>query len=101
MSLAERLHNIFLGNARAHGVFNVTKDREKDGKKQGYARVIQEPTTIGHWEKHLAGDAGLGIIPIKDNNHCHWGAIDVDNYTIDHRVLIEKLKKHKFPAIVC
>jgi hypothetical protein len=101
MSLVERLHNLFLGNARAHGVFNVTKDRERDGKKQGYARVIQEPTTLSHWEKHLAGDAGLGIIPIKDNNHCHWGAIDVDNYTIDHRVLIEKLNKHKFAGIVC
>jgi hypothetical protein len=101
MSLTERLYKLFLGNGRAHGVFNVTKDRDRDGKKQGYARVIQEHTTPEHWDKHISGDAGLGIIPIKDNNHCHWGAIDVDNYNIDHRVLIEKLKKHKFPAVVC
>lgn len=101
MSLTERLHNLFLGNGRAHGVFNVTKDRDRDGKKQGFARVIQEPTTIAHWEKHLSGENGLGIIPIKDNNKCHWGAIDVDNYTIDHKALLEKLNKNKFPGVVC
>jgi len=101
MSLTNRIYNLFLGNGRAHGVFNVTKDRERDGKKQGFARVIQEPTTFDHWDKHLKGESGLGIIPIKDNNHCHWGAIDIDSYNIDHKVLIEKLDKNNFPAVVC
>jgi len=98
---AQRLHNLYQGNARAHGVFNITKDRDRDGKKQGFARVIQEPTLVGHWESHISGDNGLGIIPIKDNNHCHWGAIDIDSYNIDHKALVAKLEKHKFPAVVC
>lgn len=101
MSSAELLLELYRGNDRAHGVFNVTKDRERDGKKQGYARVIQEKTTAALWEAHLAGTAGLGIIPIKDNNKCHWGAIDIDVYNINHADIVKKLEKHGFPGIVC
>ena len=101
MSSAQELFDLFRGNDRAHGVFNVTKDRERDGKKQGYARVIQEKTTVATWEDHLSGKTGLGVIPIKDNNSCHWGAIDIDVYNIDHAGIARKLEKHKFPGIVC
>jgi len=98
---SDKFFELFLGNDRAHGVFNVTSDRERDGKKQGFARVIQEKTTLDHWSKHLAGEVGLGIIPIKDNNCCHWGAIDIDTYNINHKDLSLKLKKHGFDAVVC
>lgn len=101
LSIQERLFNIYKGNARAHGVFNVTTDRERDGKKQGHARVIKEATTLEHWSKHLAGKEGLGIIPIMDNNACNWGAIDIDTYNINHSDLVKKLEKHKIPAVVC
>lgn len=101
MSSAQLMFELFRGNDRAHGVFNVTKEREGDGKKQGYARVIQEKTTVEMWENHLAGKAGLGIIPIKDNNKCHWGAIDLDVYNIDHGALAKRMSDNKFPAVVC
>ena len=87
MDLAQRFFDLFRGNDRAHGTFNVQTDRERDGKKQGVARVLKEATTVEHWSNHILGKQGLGIIPIKDNNSCHWGAIDIDVYNLDHKVL--------------
>jgi len=101
MALAKRFFTLFAGNNRAHGTFNVQSDRQRDGKKQGQARVLREPPTVDHWDRHLKGETGLGIIPIKDNNKCHWGAVDIDEYNLDHSALIRQVEKHKLPAVVC
>ena len=101
MELAERFYALFMGNERAHGVFNVKAERERDGKKQGTATVIKEPTTVEHWVAHLNGENGLGIVPIKDTQSCVWGAIDVDVYSVDHKYLCSKLKKAGLPGVVC
>lgn len=101
MELATRFHSLFAGNDRAHGTFSVNADRASDGKKTGTARVLREPPTTDLWDKHLKGESGLGIIPIKDNNACHWGAIDIDVYNLDHAALIKQVEKHKLPGVVC
>ena len=101
MELAARFHSLFAGNDRAHGTFTVSADRATDGKKTGQARVLREPPTTDLWAKHLKGESGLGIIPIKDNNCCHWGAIDIDVYNLDHSALIKQVEKNKLPGIVC
>ena len=101
MELAARFHSLFAGNDRAHGTFSVNADRATDGKKTGTARVLREPPTTDLWAKHLKGESGLGIIPIKDNNCCHWGAIDIDVYNLDHAALIKQVEKHNLPGIVC
>ena len=80
-TIAENLFSIFQGSDIAHGTF-VTKGTSINGKKQGIAKVIREPTTIEMWEKHLNGEVGIGIIPIKSDNNCFWGAIDIDEYDI-------------------
>jgi hypothetical protein len=101
MSIAKSFMELFRGNDRAHGTFDVTTgERERDGKKQGVARVVKEATTVEMWEDHLDGRAGLGIIPICDDNHCHFGSIDVDQYDIDHKAIIRKLSKLNIPAVV-
>ena len=101
MDLSKRFFKLFSGNDRAHGTFNVQNNRATDGKKTGQARVLREPPTTDLWEKHLAGESGLGIIPIKDNNCCHWGAIDIDTYNLDHSNLIKQVEKHNLPGVVC
>jgi len=101
MDLAQRYFTLFAGNGRAHGTFNVQNDRQRDGKKQGQARILRDPPTVNHWTEHLAGGTGLGIIPIKDNNRCHWGAIDIDVYNLDHAALIRQVEKHGLPGVVC
>lgn len=100
MDLAARFFALFKGSDIAHGTFNVQGDRQRDGKKQGQARVLREPPTVAHWDRHLKGEAGLGIIPINSSNKCNWGGIDVDKYDLDHASVIAVVEKRKIPAVV-
>lgn len=78
-----RLARLFQGLDRAYGVF-VLGARKPGGKKvEGSARTVRGPVTLALWEAHLAGQQGLGIVPITDQATCWFGAIDVDRYDID------------------
>lgn len=100
MTLQEEFNNLFKGSDIAHGTYVVNGSRDTDGKKQGTAKVIREPPSPELWEKHLKGGTGLGIIPIRSDNTCQWGAIDIDEYDIDHKVLVTTLRANKIPAVV-
>jgi len=101
MSTAQRLHDLFDGSDIAHGTFEVKgAERGTDGKKKGSARVVREPATIELWEEHLKGGMGLGVIPIRADNTCKWGAIDIDDYKTDHKALVQRLRTHNVPAVV-
>tara|TARA_R110000851_G_scaffold6988_3_gene27549 strand:- start:4351 stop:5937 length:1587 start_codon:yes stop_codon:yes gene_type:complete len=100
MSLSNDFLTLFSGSDIAHGTFIVQSSRSSDGKKQGTAKVIREPTTEEMWEEHLKGGTGIGIIPIRSDNTCSWGAIDIDEYDVDHKQLVSKLNQHKIPAVV-
>ena len=78
MQIAEEFFSLFKGSDIAHGTYVVQSSRSADGKKQGVAKVIREPTTLDMWVEHLKGGSGLGIIPIRSDNTCQWGAIDID-----------------------
>jgi hypothetical protein len=99
MSIEQRFYDLFKGNDRVHGVFNV-KDTGAAGKKKGQAVVLKEQTTLEHWHDHLNGGQGLGIVPIMDDNHCWWGAIDIDDYKLDHGKILRKLEGLRIPAVV-
>jgi hypothetical protein len=43
----------------------------------------------------------VGIIPINEDNKCKWGCIDVDQYPLDHKLLVEKIRRLKLPLVVC
>ena len=43
----------------------------------------------------------LGIIPITDDNTCQWGCIDIDDYPLDHKKIIDKIREEEFPLVVC
>ena len=100
MSLAQRFYNLFKGSDIAHGTYIVKGSRSSDGKKQGQATVLREPTTVDMWEEHLKGGTGLGIIPIRSDNLCQWGAIDIDQYDVSHKDLVTTLRNNKIPAVV-
>ena len=94
MSLAQEFFDLFKGSDIAHGTFVVKNSRSSDGKKQGTAKVLREPPTVKMWEEHLKGGTGLGIIPIRSDNMCRWGAIDIDNYNVEHKKLVQVLRKN-------
>ena len=99
--IAEQFSQLFKGSERAHGHFEIKQDRN-DGKKQGKAVTIKTSgPTVQFWQKHLQGEYGLGVIPIDDDNKCHWGCIDVDVYPLDIAELVNKIEEQKLPLVVC
>jgi hypothetical protein len=92
---------IFEGLDIAYGTYKI--EREKDsGKQAGKAVVVRKPPTDDLWVAHLAGvEPSLGIIPIRADNSCIWGCIDIDQYPLDHKGLVEKIKRLKLPLVVC
>lgn len=100
MDLAQEFFDLFKGSDIAHGTFIVNTSRPGGGKKQGTAKVIKEPTTVDMWKEHLTGGTGIGIIPIRSDNQCQWGAIDIDKYDIDHKELCDILHNNNIPAVV-
>ncbi len=78
--LAKRFMELFDGLDRAYGTYEIDTKRA-DGKQLGKATTLKKPVTIELWMDHLQGKQGIGIIPIRDNSTCKFGAIDIDVYS--------------------
>lgn len=54
------------------------------------------------WARHLSGEGPyLGMVPIRLDNTCLFGAIDVDDDNIDHKELAQHVKELRLPLVVC
>jgi hypothetical protein len=101
MSNATKFADVFPGLQLAYGTYRVDR-KQANGKNVGKASIVQEPRTAELWEGHLSGKGtGIGIIPINEDNQCVWGCIDIDQYPLDHKLLIERVRKMKLPLVVC
>jgi hypothetical protein len=99
--LAEQFLDIFDGLDRAYGTYQINSSRA-DGKQIGNAVTLRKPVTVDLWTQHLSGKQGIGIIPIKDNSHCKFGAIDIDVYTgLSIPNILKQVKHHNFPLVPC
>lgn len=103
--LAPRFHALFAGCERAHGTYGaISLDKARgDGKVTGQAATRREPLTDALWAQHLAGKYGVGVIPIRDDSTCSWGAIDVDVYDadLDHGRVASTLVRMALPLVPC
>jgi len=101
MAYTTKFKAIFSGLDIAYGTY-IIKGERGDGKQNGQATVVRQPPTDELWERHLAGvEPSLGIIPIRADNSCIWGCIDIDQYPLDHGKLVEKIAGLNLPLIVC
>ena len=93
---------IFSGLDRAYGQ-TQSRSKNESGKLEAKSWIEKEPLTEQKWIDHLDGkEPSLGIIPIKDDNTCTWGAIDIDTYDgFDHKKLIKTIIEKKLPLVVC
>lgn len=105
MELAERFFVRFNGLNRAHGRYTLQPHQlngNHEGQKvEGGAKTVHEPPTIESWQKHLSGAYGIGIVPIRDDATCVFGAIDVDQYATDLVALAGEVARLKLPLILC
>tara|TARA_Y100000310_G_scaffold219354_1_gene220770 strand:+ start:6882 stop:8423 length:1542 start_codon:yes stop_codon:yes gene_type:complete len=102
--LALRFYHLFDGLRRAYGLYslrNADVNTAKNDKVEGQGRTVQGDYISELWEKHLAGGEGLGVCPINDDSFCRFGAIDIDEFSIDHRALEQRVRKSKLPLLVC
>ena len=93
--------SIFEGSDIAYGTYRIERSQD-NGKQAGKAVVVRKPPTPDLWAAHLQGvEPSLGIIPIRPNNSCIWGCIDIDQYPLDHTGLVAKIRRLKLPLVVC
>lgn len=101
MTDISRFKAIFSGLEIAYGTYEIERAKNS-GKQAGKAVVVRKPPTDELWVKHLQGvEPSLGIIPIRADNTCIWGCIDIDQYPLDHAGLIKKIESLKLPLVVC
>lgn len=101
LDIAQEFCELFRGNESCRGKYELTPSNEP-GKVKGTAYTLLEPATPEIWASHLKGEGpGLGVVPIKDDTYCHWGAIDVDKYSLDLAAIGKFIDKHQLPLVPC
>lgn len=72
-------------------------------KVKGRALTVEGPATDDDWRMHLEGGPnGLGLIPLLDDgSSASWGAIDIDDHSIDHPELEQRVRELGLPLRVC
>ena len=100
MSDINKFMQAFRGSDEAHGQTTVGAVG-RNGKTEAQSRVVREPLTEELIQNHLEGKHGVGAIPINKSNECYFGAVDIDQYDLDHKALIKKIIKFKLPLVVC
>jgi len=100
-TLITRFAALFNGLDRAHGIYKINGKVSPKGKTEGYAKTVREFVTAQHWKNHLEGKEGVGIVPIRDDATVVFGAIDIDDYSLDIIELEKKIKEFKLPLVLC
>ena len=99
--MLERFKEIFAGLQTAYGQTKVTDELSENGKHEAKSFTIKKPVTDLLWKAHLDGaEPALGIVPIREDNKCRWGCIDIDTYPFDHKAFIKKIRDKDIPMIL-
>lgn len=99
---AEKMASLFAGNMSAYGTYDAGNMSTGAGDKvEMRARTVRSPLTEALWTAHLAGERPLGVVPIREDNTCLWGVIDIDDYSLDHAALLKKTEALKLPLVMC
>ena len=101
--LVKNFSSLFSGSERN---YLMTTELNSVGSKNGdkleaETRMIHHAPPISSWRQHLAGDDGLGVVPIRDDGTVSFGAIDIDDYSIDHSALVGTVEEAGLPLVVC
>jgi hypothetical protein len=96
----EQFRKLFRGRDNAHGQFTQLPGGDKSVK------TVKSAPLPEIWENHLAGRGPfLGIIPLRSDGLCYFGAIDIDNHETKREVgfvaLEKAVKDHRLPLVVC
>lgn len=99
--LAARFFKLFEGLDRSHGWYIVEGDANAKGKREGRRATVASGPTLDLMRQHLEGGAGLGVVPIRADNTCVFGAADIDVYPLDIEKLDAECRRLKLPLVTC
>ena len=95
--IVDQFSEIFAVNTNGYGLYN--------GKGHTF---VKNPVTKELYEQHLTGKISLGIVPIRADGKCKFGALDIDDHKnseikkdFDYKKLLEKINFLKLPLVVC
>lgn len=111
VSLTADFARLFDGLRRSFGRYVVPAGAKATRGKlhdRSWARTVHGELSLDQFDEHLKGTAGLGVVPIRDDATCVFGAIDLDphdeagNYiAMDLKAMVIALKKLKLPVVLC
>lgn len=88
--------DLFVANTEIYGQWNPSD-------KQMFA--VKSAHHEQQFKAHFDGTMGLGLAPVRSDNHCYFGAIDIDAHgdlpDIDIIALEAKIRKHDLPLVPC
>jgi hypothetical protein len=83
--LAPRFLALFEGDLNSHGTYRPPEKDPQVGSKleiKTSARTLRDPPTLELWQEHLEGKKPLGVAPLRGDDTCLWGCIDIDKYDL-------------------
>lgn len=94
----EKFAALFRANERSYGVYMPNAKTKMMTVKAAYSTE--------NVRAHLAGEQGLGAVPIMDDSKCWFGVIDIDVHGpngvhVDLMAIEEKIRKAELPLIAC
>ena len=100
-TIAERLFALFKGSMSGHLTFeNPQKESKPTGIKwKPLARTKRTAPTLDLFNKHVSGEYPLGVIPITEKGTCWFGAIDVDDYSLNPLDIVARIESNKLPLV--
>jgi hypothetical protein len=95
--------NLFSGYTEAYGLYRLGKHTsiKASGKVTGKPSTVRKKLTPQEWVYHLEGSQGLGVIPITDKSEVMFGAIDIDEYSLDIPKLCQEIIEKQLPLVPC
>lgn len=100
MTQAERLLAAYQGSSQAYGETTVGRIG-RNGKADAKSYIKRGQMTADMVQKHIDGKQGLGSVPIDIDNHCWFGALDIDTYDLDLQSLNKTVRKMNLPFLTC
>lgn len=97
----KQLIALFDGFPDARGEYRPTNRTNSKGKKEGRHKVVKSAPDNESWAKHLAGELGLGVFPLRRDGTVKFAAIDVDQYPLDLPDLEKKIDRLNLPLVMC
>lgn len=98
----KRFAKLFSGLQRAYGTYDLSRSKNRGGKLVGQPVTKMEPLTEDVWLRHLSGVLGVGVVPIRDDATCLFGAIDIDVYDgLDVAKVVHDGEEYDLPLVYC